>query len=319
MQFAILILVAVLCKHGNAMEEQEWASNGWISDYEVTGESQYGRKQTGNQESGDYIINGQPADNNEYPWMVLLLTKAIVDPIEPLCGGSLISNQWILTAAHCFKKGFKASDIQVVLGLDNLLSVGYESRRNIVEIIKHPKFQWKWQPLPIGLIKADYDFALLKMQKPVDFITDQHIRPICLPTNPSNQYEGAKAIATGWGKITHCEEVHYHPIPDKLQEINLEVLSNKICHEYHKPTPITSQSICANVPGRDGGAARGDSGGPLIVDAGGYYELVGVTSWGKDDCEGILIAYPTVFARVTSIIGWIKENIQDDWTSCTKK
>merc|ERR1712215_344125 len=164
MQLAILIFVAVLCKHGNAMEEQEWASNGWISDYEVTGESQYGRKQTGNQESGDYIIDGQPADNNEYPWMVLLLTKAIVDPIEPLCGGSLISNQWILTAAHCFKQGFKARDIQVVLGLDNLLSVGYESRRNIVEIINHPKYQWK--------MEADYDFALLKMQKPVDFITD---------------------------------------------------------------------------------------------------------------------------------------------------
>merc|ERR1712215_361965 len=305
MQLAILILVAVLCKHGNAMEEQE-----------VPGKCQSGRKQTGNQESGDYIINGQPADINEYPWMVLLLNKTIVDPIEPLCGGSLISNQWILTAAHCTPRGVKASDIQVVLGLDNLLSVGYESRRNIVEIIKHPNFQWLDHPPPIGLIKADYDFALLKMQKPVDFITDQHIRPICLPTNPSTQYEDAKAIATGWGRITNCE-VQY-PFPNKLQEINLEVLSNRICREYINNIPITSQSICANVPGQVGGTARGDSGGPLIVDAGGYYELVGVTSWGKNDCVGTP-ALPTVFARVTSIIGWIKENIQDDWTSCTKK
>merc|ERR1712236_151136 len=169
--------------------------------------------QTGNQESGDYIIDGQPADNNEYPWMVLLLTKAIVDPIEPLCGGSLISNQWILTAAHCFLPGFKASDIQVVLGLDKLLSVGYESRRNIVEIIKHPNFQWLEQP-PNNLIKADCDFALLKMQKPVDFITDQHIRPICLPTNPSYQYEGSQAITTGWGRLNECLEKY----PDELQE-----------------------------------------------------------------------------------------------------
>merc|ERR1712215_338256 len=278
-QFAILILVAVLCKHGNAMVEQEWASNGGISDYEVTGKCQCGRKQTGNQESGDYIINGQPADINEYPWMVLLLEKIIVDPIEPLCGGSLISNQWILTAAHCTPHGVKASDIQVVLGLYNLLSVRHELRQNIVEIINHPKFKWlKHKPPKNGLIKADYDFALLKMQEPVDFITNQHIRPIYLPTNPSNQYEGSQAIATGWGLINNCEV--QNPSPDKLQEINLEVLSNKICQEYFNKVnniPITSESICANVPGQVGGLARGDSGGPLIVDAGGYYELVGVT------------------------------------------
>merc|ERR1712215_455606 len=241
MQLAILILVAVLCKHGNAMEEQE-----------VTGKCQSGRKQTGNQESGDYIINGQPADINEYPWMVLLLEKIIVDPIEPLCGGSLISNQWILTAAHCTPHGVKAIDIQVVLGLYNLLSVRHELRRNIVEIINHPKFKWlKHKPPKNGLIKADYDFALLKMQKPVDFITNQHIRPIYLPTNPSFKYEGVPAIATGWGRITNCE-VQY-PFPDKLQEINLEVLSKKICQEYINNIPITSQSICANVPGQVGG------------------------------------------------------------------
>merc|ERR1712215_328518 len=237
-QFAILILLAVLCKHGNAMEEQEWASNGGISDYEVTGKCQCGRKQTGNQESGDYIVNGQQADNNEYPWMVLLI-KNIVDTIEPLCGGSLISNQWILTAAHCTDV-IKASDIQVVLGVEKLSSGEYELRQNIVEIINHPKF---------SRIEKNYDYALLKMQEPVDFITNQHIRPICLPTNPSNQYEGSQAIATGWGKISHCPV--QNPIPDKLQEINLEVLSNARCRQYVNDNyvhniPITKQSICAN-------------------------------------------------------------------------
>jgi len=305
MQLAILILVSVLCQHAHARGTM----------YEVTGNCKCGRKQTGNQESGDYIINGQQADRNEYPWMVLL-TKTIVDPIVPvLCGGSLISNQWILTAAHC-TRGYKASDIQVVLGVDKVSSVEYESRRNIVEIINHPKFI---QIEPDGLIQMDYDYALLKMQEPVDFITDQHIRPICLPTNPSNQYEGSKAIATGWGLINNCEV--QNPSPDKLQEINLEVLSNKRCQEYFNKVnniPITSESICANVPGQVGGLARGDSGGPLIVDAGGYYELVGVTSWGVDQCLGIP-ATPSVFARVTRIIEWIHESTKDDWTSCPRK
>jgi len=313
MQLAILILVAVLCKHGNAMVEQEWASN------EVPGNCQCGRKQTGNQESGDYIINGQPADRNEYPWMVLLLNKIIVDPIEPLCGGSLISNQWILTAAHCLQRGVKASDIQVFLGLENLLSVRYELSRNIVEIIKHPKFKWiKHKPPKEGLIKADYDFALLKMEEPVDFVTDQHIRPICLPTNLSFQYEGSQAIATGWGRIYECLEKY----PDKLQEINLDVISNDECQRlYKKDSPnnpkITKQSICAYAPGQGDSTGRGDSGGPLIANVGGYYELVGVTSWSHQKC--LVKDLPTVFARVTSVTDWIKEYIKDDWTSCTKK
>jgi len=301
MQFAILILVAVLCKHGNAMEEQEWASNGGISDYEVTGKCQCGRKQTGNQESGDYIVNGQQADNNEYPWMVLLI-KNIVDTIEPLCGGSLISNQWILTAAHCTDV-IKASDIQVVLGVEKVSSGEYELRQNIVEIINHPKF---------SRIEKDYDYALLKMQEPVDFITNQHIRPICLPTNPSNQYVGAKAIATGWGRINKCPEQY----PDELQEINMEVMTNDRCKDFYND-PITNQTLCAHVPGQGGRIGGGDSGGPLIVNVGGYYELVGVTSWSDGDC--LVKDLPSVFARVTSVIDWIKEYIKDDWTSCTKK
>jgi len=140
-----------------------------------------------------------------------------------------------------------------------------------------------------------------------------------LPTNPSNQYEGCPAIATGWGLINNCEV--QNPLPDKLQEINLEVLSNKRCQEYFNKVnniPITSESICANVPGQVGGLARGDSGGPLIVDAGGYYELVGVTSWGNATCSS-QAGIPTVFARVTSIIGWIHECTKYDWTSCPRK
>merc|ERR1712236_48207 len=324
MQLAILILVAVLCKHGNAMEEQEWASNGWITDNEVTGKCQCGRKQTGNQESGDYIINGQQADNNEYPWMVLLAPKREIIDRDNYCGGSLISDQWILTAAHCTPYPVKASDIQVFLGVDSVSSVESGLRQNIVEIINHPNFKWLTNENG-GLIKTDFDFSLLKMQEPVDFFTNQHIRPICLPRNPSNKYEGCPAIATGWGRINNCQDKI--PYLDKLQEINLEVLSNKRCQEYVDNVnhiPITKQNICANVPGQVGGTALGDSGGPLIVNVGGHYELVGVTSWGNNVCLGNdahpdVAAHPDVFARVTSIIGWINLSTKDDGTSCPRK
>merc|ERR1712215_190807 len=278
---------------------------------EVTGECQCGRKQTGNQESGDYIINGQQADNNEYPWMVYMLVARTNDMF--LWGGSLISNKWILTAAHC-TDGRWLSDIQIFLGLYNTKNLGNKKSRNIVEIINHPKFDWIEDPDPkIGLKKINYDFTLLKMQEPVDFFTDQHIRPICLPTNPSNQYEGCPAIATGWGRINMCPEQY----PDELQEIEMEAMTNDKCKEFHK-NPITSQSICAHVPGQGGRIGAGDSGGPLIVNVGGYYELVGVSSWKSNDCL-VNTAMPSVFARVTTIIRWINENTKDDWTSCPRK
>merc|ERR1712215_508052 len=253
MQLAILILVAVLCKHGNAMVEQEWATNGWISDYEVPGNCQCGRKQTGNQESGDYIINGQQADKNEYPWMVLLAGKNNIIGRDYYCGGSLISNQWILTAAHC-TQGKKASDIQVFLGIDNVSNLENKFRWNIVELINHPDFEVKHDSNG-DLIFEDFDFALLKMEEPVDFFTNQHIRPICLPTNPSNQYVGAKAIATGWGRINKCPEQY----PDELQEINMEVMTNDRCKDFYND-PITNQTLCAHVPGQGGRIGGGDSG-----------------------------------------------------------
>merc|ERR1712215_166597 len=313
MQLAILILVAVLCKHGNAMVEQEWASNGWISDYEVPGNCQCGRMPTGNQESGDYIINGQQADKNEYPWMALVqvaVTNGIMD-----CGGSLISNKWMLTAAHC-TNGSKASDIQVVLGLYRMSNLEYKKRWNIVEVINHPNFEMIKHPI-LGYIKVNFDFALLKLEEPVDFFTNQHIRPICLPTNPSCQFEGFPAITTGWGITDQC---YPNEFPNELQEINLEVLSNDICKNLYinGNIPITTQSICAYVPNQGDATSRGDSGGPLIFNVGGYYELVGVTSWSNEDCLP-KAAKPSVFARVTSILEWINENIKDDLTSCTKK
>jgi len=288
MQLAILILVSVLCQHAHARGTM----------YEVTGNCKCGRKQTGNQESGDYIINGQQADRNEYPWMVLLTNGT------SLCGGSLISNQWILTAAHC-THGYEAGVFQVFLGTYNTKKL--ENKKNIVEMINHPLYEYVPRPGG-GIEKMNYDYALLKMQEPVDFFTNQHIRPICLPTNPSGQYEGFPAIATGWGRINNFPVQN----PDKLQEINLEVLSNKRCQELVDNVSNTKHNICANVPGQVGGTASGDSGGPLIVNVGGYYELVGVTSWGNP-------AIATVFARVTSIIGWIRLSTKDDWTSCPRK
>merc|ERR1712215_666423 len=219
------------------------------------------------------IIDGQPADMDEYPWMVL------IDPVG--CGGALISNQWILTAAHCVHDKEKA--YKAYLGLVLKSTKEQSVVRNIIKIDLHPKYGYSFP----------YDIALIKMSEPVD-----NIRPICLPTDSSQDYVGFRATATGWGRT--LDEKY----PDKLQEnTNMEVITNARCqYSWHG---VTNAIICAIVPGKVGGTCEGDSGGPLIVKDGRNYVLIGVTCTGLGDCADK--DHISVFSRVTSVLEWIND------------
>jgi len=155
----------------------------------------------------------------------------------------------------------------------------------------------------------DYDFSLLKLSTPVDFLANPHIRPICLPTSASNMYTGDTATVTGWGMTAEGGK-----ISDVLREVDLEVLPNWACKEiYEKSFNITSRMICANEYGKS--ACYGDSGGPLVTTAGDgispgqNYELIGVDAGASSKCAQP--GYAEVFARVTSELDWIKFIIGD--------
>merc|ERR1711962_1579043 len=125
---------------------------------------------------------------SEYPWQVGMVSTGYN---RVWCGGSVISDQWILTAAHCVT-GDSPSDIEVLLGehdyKDN--SETNAIRAKITEIISHPNYNGN---------TYDMDFALLKLKKKIDFSANSHIRPICLPDNVNELYTNAEAIVTGWG------------------------------------------------------------------------------------------------------------------------
>jgi secreted trypsin-like serine protease len=184
---------------------------------------------------------------NEYPWQVALwLNNGI------WCGGSLISNQWILTAAHC-TEGLSPSSLQVLLG-EHDSAASTESnmvRMDIVDIKDHTKYE----ELP-GRI-PNYDFSLLKIKNSIDFSSYPHIRPICLPVNDANDYNDDVATVTGWG-ATSFEG----PSSNKLLEVNVTVLTNTECwNDYgYSSSQITDQMLCANEVGGGKDACSGDSG-----------------------------------------------------------
>ena len=277
------------------------------------------------------IVGGRETGVGEYPWQVGF---NYIHSREPnYCGGSLINNLWILSAAHCFdgvqdaRTRYPASWV-VYLG-EHDYQDNTETDRIVayIELIRnHPHYYHR---------TTNYDFSLIKMRTPIDFLSNPHIRPICLPTSDENNYENYNAVVTGWGATAGGIPAR------KLQEAAVMVISNTECKRAYRdlyPHHLNDQNLCARAPGRD--SCQGDSGmsgylselslqilfttgGPLITAGHGSgrvpgenYELIGVVSWGEGCADQ---RYPGVYARVTQQIGWIRENTDVGTKSCPRK
>merc|ERR1739838_31610 len=227
--------------------------------------------------SPDRIMNGTETEVHEYPWMVRL---AKPDPRHDVfCGGTLLNGLWVLTAETC-----KASvgDI-AVLGDHNFLGTEANEFKE-----KHHK---------IAEVTTLNKLALLRLRRPADF-GHPFVLPACFPSHPETNYgEGMPAIATGWGTTNQAW------ISPKLQELKMTLLDNSHCNTLSSSDdakPLASDMFCAK--NENGNTAGVDMGGPLVVESGHRYELVGVTT-------GEFSRPASRFVKVSSYIDWIKENM----------
>jgi len=231
-------------------------------------------------------VGGLETEINEYPWQALIVDKGTRNV---WCGGSLVNSRWVLTAAHCTVIT-QADKIEVLLG-EHDYNTDRETdtlRMPITEIKNHPDFD----------SQDSSDFSMLKLKKDVDFCRYPHIRPICLPTDTSDDYAGDVATVTGWGATYNGGST-----VNKLREVNVDVITNNQCKNEYKynSTEITRTMLCAIVDGGGKDSCQGDSGGPLVTAKGGSgerpgenYQLIGVVSWGE---QCALAEYPGVYAR----------------------
>ncbi|XP_011302034.1 trypsin-1 isoform X2 [Fopius arisanus] len=237
---------------------------------------------------GSRIVGGQTTAVNEYPWMVRLsyLHKFY-------CGGSLINDRYVLTAAHCVR-GLMWFMIKVTFG-------------------EHDRCDEKNQPESRFVIRAitgdfnfmdyDNDIALLRLNDRVPL--SNSIRPICLPSVKAKTYEGVKAIAAGWGTLKEDGKVSC-----VLQGVEVPVMSQAACRNTsYKPTMISDNMLCAGYPDGKKDSCQGDSGGPLIAERDDKkYEVIGIISWGNGCARP---GYPGVYARLTRYLDWVLENSKD--------
>uniref|UniRef100_A0A6Q2Y9E0 Prothrombin n=1 Tax=Esox lucius TaxID=8010 RepID=A0A6Q2Y9E0_ESOLU len=231
---------------------------------------------------GQRIVKGIDAEVASAPWQVMLYKKS---PQELLCGASLISDEWILTAAHCilyppWNKNFTIEDILVRLGKHNRAKFerGTEKIVAIDEIIVHPKYNWKEN--------LDRDIALLHMRRPVVF-TDQ-IHPVCLPTKKvakTLMFAGYKGRVSGWGNLYETWSSSPKSLPTVLQQIHLPIVEQETCRAS-TTIRVTDNMFCAGFKPEEqksGDACEGDSGGPFVMknpDDNRWYQI-GIVSWGE--------------------------------------
>ncbi|KAI7802091.1 ST14 transmembrane serine protease matriptase a [Triplophysa rosa] len=234
------------------------------------------------------IVGGQDAVEGEFPWLVSLHIKNM----GHVCGGSIINERWLVTAAHCVQDDgkFKYSQPgawEAYLGLHTQKSKQTATRRNIKQVIAHPSY---------NPYTYDYDIAVMELESPVTY--SDTIRPICLPSAADVFPAGSTVTVSGWGAIREGGTG-----ANVLQKVSVRVINATVCNKLMNGQ-VTSRMTCAGILTGQMDACQGDSGGPMIFTINDRMYLAGVVSWG-DGCARK--DKPGLYTTVPKFRGWIKE------------
>ncbi|CAO2632211.1 Tmprss15 [Lemmus lemmus] len=235
------------------------------------------------------IVGGSDAQAGSWPWLVALYYKDSYRD-QLLCGASLVSSEWLVSAAHCvYGRNVDPTRWTAVLGLhmqSNLTSPQVE-RRVIDQIVISPHYDKR---------RKFNDIVMMHLEFKVNY-TD-YIQPICLPEENQIFSPGRICSIAGWG----APEFGGSTV-NVQQEADVPLVSNEKCQQQLPEYNITENMICAGY--EEGGidSCQGDSGGPLMCQENNRWLLVGVTSFGVRCAEA---NRPGVYVRVSEFVEWIQ-------------
>uniref|UniRef100_A0AAR5Q8T2 Peptidase S1 domain-containing protein n=3 Tax=Dendroctonus ponderosae TaxID=77166 RepID=A0AAR5Q8T2_DENPD len=279
MKFAVFAFVCLLSTFVSAEEVEElgydWDNIKSLDIFvEPIGPAEYVPPQAGLR-----IIGGNVAARNAFPYQAALIINN-----SGFCGGSIISNQWVLTAAHCVDT---ASSVQLILGAHNpSTTVNEPTQVRVVANARVVHTGWNGNTM-------QNDIALLRAASiPVG---SSGISSVSLAPASSGTFAGSTAVLSGWGRTSDAS----NSIAAELRTVQLPIITNAVCANSYG-TIITNQIICTSGAGNRG-ACNGDSGGPLVVSG----VEVGVVSFGSRLCAA---GNPTAYARVSAFRAWITSN-----------
>ncbi|XP_003788727.2 complement factor D isoform X1 [Otolemur garnettii] len=224
------------------------------------------------------ILGGREAEAHSRPYMASVQVNG-----QHLCGGALVAEQWVLSAAHCLEEVGNGT-VQVLLGAHSLTQPEISKRLyDVSRSVPHPNSQ----PDTI-----DHDLLLLQLSEKA--VLGPAVRPLPWQRVDRDVAPGTLCDVAGWGVVNHSGRR-----PDRLQHVLLPVLDRATCNlrRYHDGT-ITESMMCAESNSRD--SCKGDSGGPLVC----HGVLEGVVTSGSRVCGNR--KKPGIYTRVATYVAWIE-------------
>ncbi|KAK7165898.1 hypothetical protein R3I93_005853 [Phoxinus phoxinus] len=226
------------------------------------------------------ILGGNVSRAGQVPWQVSLHYQN-----QYLCGGSVISERWILTAAHCVYGFAQPVSWTVYAGMiDQPLSGS--GALSVEKIIYHANF---------GREGHSYNIALIRLKLPLSF--NDQVAPICLPSYGESFEDGQMCLISGWGATVDGGETSV-----SLHVTQVPLLSGRECRRRG----LTSWNICAGYMEGGAGTCQGDNGGPLACQGSGW-TLVGTATWGESCGQK---NKPGVYTSITEALTWIQQQME---------
>ncbi|KAM6184722.1 urokinase-type plasminogen activator [Rhynchocyon petersi] len=248
------------------------------------------------------IIGGEFIAIEDQPWFAAIYRRHRGGSVSYVCGGSLISPCWVLSATHCFINYPNKDEYIVYLGRSwRTSNTPGEMKFEVEELILHKNYN-------ADSLAHHNDIALLKIRSTMGQCAkpSRTIQTICLPPHHDDARFGTSCEITGFGKENSTDYLY----ADQLKMAVVKLVSHQECQQPHYyGSEVTYKMLCAADPQWQTDSCQGDSGGPLVCSNQGRLTLTGIVSWGRGCAQK---DKPGVYTRVSQFLPWIRTHMGEE-------